>query len=150
MTNKPAFLINFDARRDDRTSVRWAMWKLLSESYGFDLAVYTLGVPLTKYPVDTPMVFNSIPQAQRWLSSEWVFLMSPTTGRSPYPLDDDGLKDFTHPDGAVYVLGPEYVDWDLNDCKADHMLWVETPRGSGELHTLTVAAIVAYDHWRKK
>ena len=144
-----AILFNFSNQH--RTNGKWmAQWKLLAESYGMDLMAYTNGNGLSKKP-PVKQLFPTIKHAQQALPDlEWVFLVAPERpGQPTLEQNRISLRDFEHPTEAVYVLGPDYVELDPNGQKMDHCIQVETQHGTGELHALTIAAIVAYDRWRK-
>jgi len=139
-----ALLFNFNSQH--RRNGKWmAQWELLAKSYALDLMAYTNGNGLSKKP-PVDRLFPSIEHAQEQVEGvEWVFLVAP--GKPARPVT--ALQDFKHPAKAVYVLGPDYEELELNGRKMDHCVRVEVPNGAGELHALTVAAIVAYDRWRK-
>ncbi len=144
-----ALLFNFSNQH--RRNGKWmAQWELLAESYGMELMAYTNGNGLTEMP-PVDRLFPTIKHAQERVKEvEWVFLVAPARPRQ-MALEQSTvrLRDFEHPGEAVYVLGPDYGDLKPNGRQMDHCVEVETPNGTGELHALTTAAIVAYDRWRK-
>jgi hypothetical protein len=146
-----ALLMHYDGRLD-RSGKRWAMWQLLARAFNLELMIYTMGEELPKKPA-VKLIALSIEHAQMKVSDEdveWVFLVAPTRGR-PLPRKHEliELRAFEHPASAIYVLGPDYANLQPDEYRADHYVRVEAPGGTGELHALTAASIVAYDRWRK-
>ncbi len=146
-----SFLCCFDPQVDRLDSKRFAMWANLTKAFGIKLLLY--GDPIPRTPKNTT-IYPSIEHAQIDVNRkcllkrqvEWVFMISPLSGRRlPYPKT---LNEFTHPDEAVYVFGPDYEkNWEIEHFKIDHRVEVTTLQGTGELHALMAASIVAYDRW---
>ena len=148
-----SFLCCFDPQVDRLDSKRFAMWANMTEAFGVKLLLY--GDPIPRTPKNTT-IYPSIEHAQADINTvcrlkrrgrevEWVLMVSPLARHLPYPTP---LRNFQHPAEAVYIFGPDYEKhWDTEHIQVDHRVEVSTFQGTGELHALVVASIVAYHRY---